>query len=219
MAMTAKRYLLSLPERVFRSVLGLGAGDGARNGEVALPDGIRRSQLYQNLVDATLRYIHRARGRRPGYKRWRGDASRRFPVQADRRQRRRTARHRRISRIAGVDTLGSRRPLWLRPTSDPGNGRGTQSAGFARTRTRSSPTSINCWTAWNGRPLEWHQRSTRRRSTSRDSASEWKAIREQARGLAARESSLPGHDRQYVVRAQGTSRNGRTSRVFRNIIR
>jgi hypothetical protein len=26
-------------------------------GEVALPDGIRRSQLYQNLVDATLRYL------------------------------------------------------------------------------------------------------------------------------------------------------------------
>jgi hypothetical protein len=26
-------------------------------GEVALPDGIRRSQLYQNLVDATLRYV------------------------------------------------------------------------------------------------------------------------------------------------------------------
>jgi hypothetical protein len=57
MAMTAKSYLLSFPERLVRSVLGLGAGVAREVGEVALPDGIRRSQLYQNLVDATLRYL------------------------------------------------------------------------------------------------------------------------------------------------------------------
>lgn len=55
--MTAKDYLLSVPERFVRSVLGLGAGVAREVGEVALPDGIRRSQLYQNLVDATLRYL------------------------------------------------------------------------------------------------------------------------------------------------------------------
>ena len=55
--MTVKTYLLSLPERLVRSVLGLGAGVAREVGEVALPDGIRRSQLYQNLVDATLRYL------------------------------------------------------------------------------------------------------------------------------------------------------------------
>lgn len=55
--MTVKRYLLSVPERVVRSVLGLGAGVAREVGEVALPDGIRRSQVYQNLVDATLRYL------------------------------------------------------------------------------------------------------------------------------------------------------------------
>jgi len=55
--MTAKSYLLSFPERFVRSVLGLGAGVAREMGEVALPDGIRRSQLYQNLVDATLRYL------------------------------------------------------------------------------------------------------------------------------------------------------------------
>jgi hypothetical protein len=49
--------LLSLPERLIRSTLGLGAGVAREVGEVALPDGIRRSQLYQNLVDATLRYL------------------------------------------------------------------------------------------------------------------------------------------------------------------
>ncbi|MGH9348341.1 MAG: hypothetical protein ACRD26_13870 [Vicinamibacterales bacterium] len=52
-----KSYLLSVPERLARSVLGLGAGVAREVGEVALPDSIRRSQLYQNLVDATLRYV------------------------------------------------------------------------------------------------------------------------------------------------------------------
>jgi hypothetical protein len=55
--MTVKTYLLSFPERLARSVLGLGAGVAREVGEVALPDRIRRSQLYQNLVDATLRYL------------------------------------------------------------------------------------------------------------------------------------------------------------------
>ena len=55
--MTLKTYLLSLPERIVRSAVGLGAGVARELGEVALPEGIRRSQLYQNLVDATLRYL------------------------------------------------------------------------------------------------------------------------------------------------------------------
>ena len=55
--MTVKGYLLSFPERVARSVLGLGAGVAREVGEVAIPEGIRRGQLYQNLVDTTLRYL------------------------------------------------------------------------------------------------------------------------------------------------------------------
>lgn len=55
--MTVKAYLLSFPERFVRSALGLGAGVARELGEVALPEGIRHSQLYQNLVDATLRYL------------------------------------------------------------------------------------------------------------------------------------------------------------------
>jgi hypothetical protein len=55
--MTRKEYLLSLPERLARSVLGLGAGVAREVGEVALPDAVRRSRLYQNLVDATLRFL------------------------------------------------------------------------------------------------------------------------------------------------------------------
>jgi hypothetical protein len=55
--MPLKSYLMSLPERVVRSALGLGAGVAREIGEVALPEGVRRSQLYQNLVDATLRFM------------------------------------------------------------------------------------------------------------------------------------------------------------------
>jgi hypothetical protein len=55
--MTVKGYVLSLPERVVRSMLGLGAGAVREVGEVTLPSAVRRTQLYQNLVDATLRYV------------------------------------------------------------------------------------------------------------------------------------------------------------------
>jgi hypothetical protein len=54
---TIKTYLITLPERVFRSVLGVAAGLAREVGEVALPAGVRRSKLYVNLVDATLRFL------------------------------------------------------------------------------------------------------------------------------------------------------------------
>lgn len=55
--MTLTRYLLTLPERVVRSALGLTAGAAREVGEAALPRGVRETQLYQNLVDATLRFL------------------------------------------------------------------------------------------------------------------------------------------------------------------
>jgi hypothetical protein len=55
--MSVRGYLLSLPERVMRSALGLGAGLAREAGEVVLPDGVRQSQLYQNLVASTLRFL------------------------------------------------------------------------------------------------------------------------------------------------------------------
>ena len=55
--MTVKTYLISFPERVVRAVLGLGAGVVREVGEVALPEGVRRSQLYRNMVDTTLRFL------------------------------------------------------------------------------------------------------------------------------------------------------------------
>jgi hypothetical protein len=55
--MTLKRYLASLPERLVRSVVGLGAGVAREVGDVALPKSVRESRLYQNLVDTTLRFL------------------------------------------------------------------------------------------------------------------------------------------------------------------
>jgi hypothetical protein len=52
-----KTYLLSLPERIVRSTLGLGAGAAREVGEVVLPDAVRATQLYKNLVDTTLRFV------------------------------------------------------------------------------------------------------------------------------------------------------------------
>jgi hypothetical protein len=55
--MRVTTYLLSLPERFVRSTLGLGAGMVREAGELALPRSVRRTRLYQNLVDTTLRYV------------------------------------------------------------------------------------------------------------------------------------------------------------------
>lgn len=55
--MASRAYLLSLPERVIRSALGLSAGLLREVGEVALPPAVRRGALYKSLVDTTLRYV------------------------------------------------------------------------------------------------------------------------------------------------------------------
>src|SRR5262245_17624697 len=55
--MLTKTYLLSLPERVVRSALGLSAGLLREVGEVVLPRGVRQTQLYKSLVDTTLRFV------------------------------------------------------------------------------------------------------------------------------------------------------------------
>jgi hypothetical protein len=51
------RYLLSLPERVLRSATGLTAGLLRELSDVAIPRSVRRTRLYFNLVDSTLRFL------------------------------------------------------------------------------------------------------------------------------------------------------------------
>jgi hypothetical protein len=50
-------YLLSLPERVIRSGVALAGGLLQELGDAALPAGVRRTRLYQNLVASTLRFL------------------------------------------------------------------------------------------------------------------------------------------------------------------
>ncbi len=50
-------YLISLPERVVRSLTGLAGGLARQIGDVAVPAVIRRTRLYRSLVDSTLRFL------------------------------------------------------------------------------------------------------------------------------------------------------------------
>ena len=53
----SRNFLLSLPERGLRSISALAGGALRELGDVSIPQTIRRSQLYRNLVDATLRFL------------------------------------------------------------------------------------------------------------------------------------------------------------------
>lgn len=55
--MTVRTYFLSLPERLLRSAVGLGAGVAREVGTVVVPRRVRSGRLYQNLVDTTLRWL------------------------------------------------------------------------------------------------------------------------------------------------------------------
>ncbi|MBK5292437.1 MAG: hypothetical protein JJE04_12280 [Acidobacteriia bacterium] len=50
-------YLLSLPERVLRSASGLMGGLLREVGHVSIPSAVRRTRLYENLVESTLRFL------------------------------------------------------------------------------------------------------------------------------------------------------------------
>ena len=52
-----KAYLLSLPERVVRSATALAAGLVREIGNVTVPAAVRRTSLYRNMVELTLRYL------------------------------------------------------------------------------------------------------------------------------------------------------------------
>lgn len=55
--MSFNQYLVSLPERVLRSASALAAGLVREIGEVILPKRIRRTILYQTMVETTLRFL------------------------------------------------------------------------------------------------------------------------------------------------------------------
>ena len=50
-------YVFSLPERVVRSVTGLAAGTARELSHVVLPARVRRSRLYDSIVEKTLQFL------------------------------------------------------------------------------------------------------------------------------------------------------------------
>jgi hypothetical protein len=50
-------YLCSIPERLLRSISALSAGAAREFSEVALPARVRRSKLYDSMVESTLRFL------------------------------------------------------------------------------------------------------------------------------------------------------------------
>lgn len=55
--MSARHYILSLPERAIRSASALTGGLLRQIGEAALPASFRRTRLYQTMVEAVLRFL------------------------------------------------------------------------------------------------------------------------------------------------------------------
>jgi hypothetical protein len=51
------RYLISLPERIFRSGAALAGGLIRQLGDVTLPAAVRRTKTYQTMVDIALRFM------------------------------------------------------------------------------------------------------------------------------------------------------------------
>ncbi|WP_031497736.1 hypothetical protein [Bryobacter aggregatus] len=62
----AGRYLLSLPERSLRALTALAAGLLREGSEITLPPALRRTRLYQSLVEQTLRFLIEKVGRVEG---------------------------------------------------------------------------------------------------------------------------------------------------------
>src|SRR6185295_9797297 len=98
-----KSYVWSLPERVVRSVSAIAAGVLREVGEVALPIRVRRSRLYQSLVDSTLRFLIEQVGQVEGTYAAAGELPQDFLI-------RRTAGN--ILEVAGIVAF-SASPVWV----------------------------------------------------------------------------------------------------------
>ena len=100
---TSYRYILSLPERVLRSLGALSGGLLREIGQVALPPLIRRTTLYRMMVGVTLRFLIEQVGQVEGVYPTEGGLAENFIL-------RRTASH-------GIELLGimafRASPIWV----------------------------------------------------------------------------------------------------------
>ena len=100
---SAYRYILSLPERVVRSLGALSGGLLREIGEVVVPASLRRTTLYRTMVDVTLRFLIEEVGQVEGVYPTEGHLAENFLLQ-------RTASH-------GIELLGiltfHASPVWV----------------------------------------------------------------------------------------------------------
>ena len=189
--MGVKGYLASLPERLVRSAVGLGAGVVREVGEVAIPESIRRGQLYQNLVDTTLRFLIEQVGGAEGIYRRDEKLAEDFLVRRTRRQRPGACRDRRVSRVAGLGAGRVVESLRDGPPPDPEISDALKAEGLLDKEAEFSnvdqildgleKTSSRLAATVNAPPLD--VASLRR---------EWAALREDARSLTP--ASLPSRE-------------------------
>lgn len=97
-------YVLSLPERLVRSVTGLAAGAARELGEVILPARVRRSRLYDSIVGSTLRFLIEQVGQIEG-----GSATEAAPLPSDFLARRAAGN---VVEIAGIAAFHAS-PVWV----------------------------------------------------------------------------------------------------------
>lgn len=97
------KYILSLPERVIRSLGALSGGLLREIGSAALPPGIRRTTLYRTMVEVTLRFLIEEVGQVEGVYPYQEQLAQNFLLQ-------RTASH-------GIELLGilafRASPVWV----------------------------------------------------------------------------------------------------------
>ena len=97
------RYMLSLPERVIRSLSALSGGLLREIGNFAVPAALRRTALYRNMIEVTLRFLIEDVGQVEGVYPPEGKLAEKFLLQ-------RTASH-------GIELLGilafQASPIWV----------------------------------------------------------------------------------------------------------
>jgi len=100
---SAYRYILSLPERVVRSLGALSGGLLREIGQVVVPSSLRRTTLYRTMIEVTLRFLIEEVGQVEGVYPTEGHLAENFLVQ-------RTASH-------GIELLGiltfHASPVWV----------------------------------------------------------------------------------------------------------
>src|SRR4051794_33733489 len=78
---TPGAYILSLPERLLRSLGAISGGLLHELGEVVVPASLRRTTLYRTMIDVTLRFLIEELGQVEGVYPTEGNLARNFLLQ------------------------------------------------------------------------------------------------------------------------------------------